>query len=63
MQDYHVILMDATVATGAAAMMAIRVLLDHDVPEVGIGFCPPLILQCVPYKLSWLTLQVTTQVN
>ena len=33
-KDYHVILMDATVATGAAAMMAIRVLLDHDVPEV-----------------------------
>ena len=29
--------MDATVATGAAAMMAIRVLLDHDVPEVGVG--------------------------
>ena len=27
----HVILMDATVATGAAAIMAIRVLLDHDV--------------------------------
>ena len=38
-KDYHVILMDATVATGAAAMMAIRVLLDHDVPEVGLGFC------------------------
>ena len=31
MSDDHVILMDATVATGAAAMMAIRVLLDHDV--------------------------------
>lgn len=31
-----VILMDATVATGAAAMMAIRVLLDHDVPEENI---------------------------
>lgn len=30
------ILMDATVATGAAAMMAIRVLLDHDVPEENI---------------------------
>ena len=29
-------LMDATVATGAAAMMAIRVLLDHDVPEENI---------------------------
>jgi len=29
-------LMDATMATGAAAMMAIRVLLDHDVPEENI---------------------------
>ena len=29
-------LMDATVATGAAAMMAIRVLLDHDVAEENI---------------------------
>ena len=38
-KDYLVILMDATVATGAAAMMAIRVLLDHDVPEVGMGLC------------------------
>lgn len=28
--------LDATVATGAAAMMAIRVLLDHDVPEENI---------------------------
>lgn len=35
-KDYKVILMDATVATGAAAMMAIRVLLDHDVPEENI---------------------------
>jgi len=35
-KDYQVILMDATVATGAAAMMAIRVLLDHDVPEANI---------------------------
>ena len=32
----HVLLMDATMATGAAAMMAIRVLLDHDVPEHNI---------------------------
>lgn len=29
-------LMDATVATGAAAIMAIRVLLDHEVPEENI---------------------------
>jgi len=28
--------MDSTVATGAASMMAIRVLLDHDVPEENI---------------------------
>ena len=32
----HVLLLDATVATGAAAMMAIRVLLDHDVPQENI---------------------------
>ncbi|XP_061900811.1 uridine-cytidine kinase-like 1 isoform X1 [Entelurus aequoreus] len=31
-EDY-VILMDSTVSTGAAALMAVRVLLDHDVPE------------------------------
>ncbi|XP_032734627.1 uridine-cytidine kinase-like 1 isoform X3 [Lontra canadensis] len=31
--DDHVILTDCTVSTGAAAMMAVRVLLDHDVPE------------------------------
>ncbi|TWW57070.1 Uridine-cytidine kinase-like 1 [Takifugu flavidus] len=29
----HVILMDSTVSTGAAAMMAVRVLLDHEVRE------------------------------
>ncbi len=35
-KEHHVMVMDATVATGAAAMMAIRVLLDHDVPEENI---------------------------
>lgn len=35
-KDYLVLLMDATVATGAAAIMAIKVLLDHDVPEANI---------------------------
>eukprot|EP00127_Corallochytrium_limacisporum_P005710 Clim_evm89s210 gene=Clim_evmTU89s210 len=34
----QVILMDATAATGAAAIMAIRVLLDHDVKEEHIIF-------------------------
>ncbi|RKP11580.1 hypothetical protein BJ684DRAFT_6406, partial [Piptocephalis cylindrospora] len=33
-----VLLMDATIATGAAAMMAIRVILDHEVPEENIIF-------------------------
>lgn len=35
-KESYVMLMDATVATGAAALMAIRVLLDHDVPEENI---------------------------
>ncbi|VDN18060.1 unnamed protein product [Dibothriocephalus latus] len=32
-KDCYVILMDSTVASGAAAIMAIRILLEHDVPE------------------------------
>jgi len=42
-KDYQVILMDAAVATGAAAIMAIRVLLDHDVPEENIFLCSLLM--------------------
>ncbi|KAG2225156.1 hypothetical protein INT45_009485 [Circinella minor] len=37
-KDHQVVLMDATIGTGAAALMAIRVLLDHDVPEENIIF-------------------------
>ena len=44
-KDYQVILMDATVATGAAAMMAIRVLLDHDVPEQNINLVSLLMAE------------------
>ncbi|KAI9598087.1 uridine kinase [Syncephalis fuscata] len=36
--DRYVFLMDATIATGAAGIMAIRVLLDHDVAEDRIIF-------------------------
>uniref|UniRef100_A0A1I8A2X2 Uridine kinase n=1 Tax=Steinernema glaseri TaxID=37863 RepID=A0A1I8A2X2_9BILA len=36
MERFKVLLLDATVATGAAAMMAIRILLDHDVKEENI---------------------------
>uniref|UniRef100_A0AC35TZI9 Uridine kinase n=1 Tax=Rhabditophanes sp. KR3021 TaxID=114890 RepID=A0AC35TZI9_9BILA len=38
-QNYKVLLLDATVATGSAAIMAIRVLLDHDVKEQDIVLC------------------------
>ena len=33
LDDSHVLLMDATIATGAAALMAVRVLLDHGVRQ------------------------------
>ena len=35
-KDHYVMVLDATVATGAAAIMAIRVLLDHEVPPENI---------------------------
>ncbi|OZJ04059.1 hypothetical protein BZG36_04659 [Bifiguratus adelaidae] len=37
-QNSYIFLMDATIGTGAAGMMAIRVLLDHEVPEEKIIF-------------------------
>ncbi|KAI9257086.1 uridine kinase [Helicostylum pulchrum] len=43
--DYDIILMDAMVGTGAAALMAIRVLLDHEVPEERIIFVTFLAAQ------------------
>ena len=42
-KNYRVILMDSAVATGAAAMMAIRVLIDHDVQEDSITLVSLLI--------------------
>ncbi len=44
-KDHYIMLMDATVATGAAAMMAIRVLLDHDVKQENITLCSLLMAQ------------------
>ena len=44
-KDYHIFLMDATVATGAAAIMAIRVLLDHEVPEENISLVSLLMTE------------------
>ncbi|KAI7906064.1 uridine kinase [Cokeromyces recurvatus] len=43
--EYDIILMDAMVGTGAAALMAIRVLLDHEVPEERIIFVSFLAAQ------------------
>ncbi|KAL1922355.1 uncharacterized protein VTP21DRAFT_9894 [Calcarisporiella thermophila] len=36
--ENYVLIMDATIGTGAAGLMAIRVILDHDVPEDRIIF-------------------------
>ncbi|XP_046994792.1 uridine-cytidine kinase-like 1 isoform X1 [Schistocerca americana] len=52
-KDYKVILMDATVATGAAAMMAIRVLLDHDVPEENILLVSLLMAESGVHSIAY----------
>ncbi|XP_075224538.1 uridine-cytidine kinase-like lethal (2) k01209 [Lycorma delicatula] len=57
-KDYKVILMDATVATGAAAMMAIRVLLDHDVPEQNILIVSLLMAESGVHTIAYAFPQV-----
>ncbi|RZF39578.1 hypothetical protein LSTR_LSTR001099 [Laodelphax striatellus] len=57
-KDYKVILMDATVATGAAAMMAIRVLLDHDVPEKNILVVSLLMAESGVHTIAYAFPQV-----
>lgn len=52
-KDYKVILMDATVATGAAAIMAIRVLLDHDVPEENILLVSLLMAEIGVHSIAY----------
>ncbi|CAH0546438.1 unnamed protein product [Brassicogethes aeneus] len=52
-KDYKVILMDATVATGAAAMMAIRVLLDHDVAESNILIVSLLMAELGVHSIAY----------
>jgi uridine kinase len=49
--DKHVLLLDATLATGAAAKMAVRVLLDHGAREENIYF---LTLIASPQSLQSL---------
>lgn len=45
--------MDATVATGAAAMMAIRVLLDHDVTEENILLVSLLMAESGVHSIAY----------
>uniref|UniRef100_A0A669PNW7 Uridine-cytidine kinase n=1 Tax=Phasianus colchicus TaxID=9054 RepID=A0A669PNW7_PHACC len=51
-EDY-VILMDSTVSTGAAAMMAVRVLLDHDVPEERIFLLSLLMAEMGVHSVAY----------
>uniref|UniRef100_A0A8C5FLX9 Uridine-cytidine kinase n=1 Tax=Gadus morhua TaxID=8049 RepID=A0A8C5FLX9_GADMO len=51
-EDY-VILMDSTVSTGAAALMAIRVLLDHDVPEERIFLLSLLMAEMGVHSVAY----------
>ncbi|CAG5112187.1 Oidioi.mRNA.OKI2018_I69.chr2.g6430.t1.cds [Oikopleura dioica] len=48
-----VILMDATISTGHAAMMAIRVLLDHDFQEENILLVSLLMANCGAQAISY----------
>ncbi|XP_046367409.1 uridine-cytidine kinase-like 1 [Haliotis rufescens] len=52
-KNHYIMLMDATVATGAAAMMAIRVLLDHDVKEDNITLCSLLMAQSGVHSVAY----------
>ena len=45
--------MDATVASGAAAMMAIRVLLDHEVPEENINLVSLLMAESGVHTIAY----------
>ncbi|XP_078275220.1 uridine-cytidine kinase-like 1 isoform X4 [Rhinoraja longicauda] len=49
----HVILMDCTVSTGAAALMAIRVLLDHDVQEEKIFLISLLMAEMGVHSVAY----------
>ncbi|XP_057313417.1 uridine-cytidine kinase-like 1 isoform X2 [Hydractinia symbiolongicarpus] len=69
-EKYQVILMDATVATGAAALMAIRILLDHDVREENITFVSLIMAQagvntisCAFPKVKIVTTSVDKDMN
>lgn len=62
--------MDATVASGAAAMMAIRILLDHEVLQENVFLCSLLMsirgvnsISCAFPEVNILTTEVDPEVN
>ncbi|CAF4240197.1 unnamed protein product [Rotaria socialis] len=66
----YVLILDATIATGAAALMAIRVLLDHNVPEEKIALLSLLVskqgVQTIAYvfpKVKIVTTACDTQLD
>lgn len=62
-RDCRVILMDATVATGAAALMAIRVLLDYDVPEENIQLVSLLMADIGVHSIAYAFPKVSRKKN
>ncbi|KAL3080041.1 hypothetical protein niasHT_034599 [Heterodera trifolii] len=67
---YKIFLMDAIVSSGAAAMMAIRILLDHDVLEEDIVLLSLLMAERGVHSLAYafprvqlLTISVDKQIN
>lgn len=52
-KDYTILLLDATVATGAASIMAVRVLLDHDVPEENIMLVSLLMAESGVHSVAY----------
>jgi uridine kinase len=68
--EYKVILMDAIVTTGAAAIMAIRVLLDHDLREENITLLSLMMTEAASYSIAYafpkvrmITTAVDKQIN
>uniref|UniRef100_A0A915LWA3 uridine/cytidine kinase n=1 Tax=Meloidogyne javanica TaxID=6303 RepID=A0A915LWA3_MELJA len=53
LNQYKIILIDTTVLTGAAAIMAIRILLDHDVREEDILFVSLLMTEASVHSLAY----------
>ena len=54
--------MDATVATGAAGIMAIRVLLDHDVPEENIMLVSLLMAEIGVHSIAYAFPKVSSRI-